>query len=64
MEKNSIKNIFENTLLPMEKLAKERFEIFLRNSPSPKANDVIKKILDDEIRHIELCEKIIAMLSK
>lgn len=64
MEKENIKKIFENTLLPMEILAKERFEIFLRNSSSQKANEVIRKILEDEIRHIELCNKAIKILSK
>lgn len=64
MDKNNLKKIFEDSMLTMEILAKERYEIFLRNSRNQKANEVIEKILADEIRHIELCRKIIALLSK
>jgi len=64
MDKNNLKKIFEDSILTMEVLAKERYEIFLRNSQNKKANEVIEKILADEIRHIELCDKIITLLSK
>lgn len=64
MDKDNIKKQFEERILPLEIEAKEEFEYFLRESPNEKANKVIKWIRDDEIRHIELCKKVIEILKK
>lgn len=62
MTKQEITQQFEEHFLPLEMLAKERFEYFLQESPDEKANEAIRAIRDDEIRHIELCKKVIEML--
>lgn len=62
MTKQEVVQQFEEHFLPLEMLAKERFDYFLQESPDEKANEIITMIRDDEIRHIELCKKVIAML--
>lgn len=62
--KEQLKKLFEDSFLPTEILAKERYDYFLQESSYEKANAVIKKIRDDEIRHIELVKKVIGILDK
>lgn len=62
MDKDTIKKQFEEHFLPLEILAKENFDNFLQESPDEKANEVIRWIRDDEIRHIELVKRAIELL--
>lgn len=62
--KQQLKKLFEDSFLPTEILAKERYDYFLKESGYKKANEVIKKIRDDEIKHIELVKKIIEILNE
>ena len=64
MTKEEIKKLFEDSLLPMEVLARDRFDYFLTESGDEKANALIERIRDDEIRHIGLVKRAIEILSK
>lgn len=64
MTKEEAKKLFEDSLLPTEILAKDRFDYFLQESSDKKANAIIERIRNDEIRHIELVKKAIEILSK
>lgn len=62
--KKQLKTLFEDSFLPTEILAKKRYDYFLQESSYEKANAVIKKIRDDEIKHIGLVKKVIDILNK
>lgn len=64
MTKEEIKKLFGDSLLPMEILAKDRFDYFLKESSDEKANTLIKRIRDDEIRHIGLVKRALEILNK
>lgn len=64
MTKEEIKKLFEDSLLPIEILAKDRFDYFLSESNDEKANALIERIRNDEIRHIELVKRAIEILNK
>lgn len=64
MTKEEIKKLFEDSLLPMEILAKDRFDYFLNESNDEKANVLIERIRNDEIRHIGLVKRAIEILNK
>lgn len=64
MTKEEIKKLFEDSLLPMEILARDRFNYFLDESNDEKANALIERIRNDEIRHIELVKRAIEILNK
>ncbi|MEK7124039.1 MAG: hypothetical protein AAB851_04065 [Patescibacteria group bacterium] len=62
--KEEIKKLFEDSFLPTEILAKERYDYFLKESSYKKANVAIKKIRDDEIRHIAMVKRVIEIASR
>lgn len=64
MTKEEIKKLFEDSFLPIEILAKDRFDYFLQESNDEKANKIIERIRDDEIRHIGLVKRAIEILSR
>lgn len=64
MLKEEMKKIFADSFLPIETLAKERFEHFLKESENQKANEVIQWILNDEIKHISMVNRVLDILNK
>lgn len=64
MTKEEIKKLFKDSLLPMEILARDRFDYFLSESNDEKSNILIEGLRNDEIKHIELVKRALEILNK
>jgi len=62
MDIDTIKKQFVE-ILELEKNARDIYTDILKNITNPAVRGVIKSIKDDEMRHIELAERAISILS-